>query len=157
MSWENGLKGISLTSNNTNVDNGICEGIVEFTCNGTNVKFFQWTYNSYLRLSDNYTYSVYDLFPMTLNTSISDVNCTVISADTDNCLADNFNFESTWSDNLGNLDKINISSIECIGDGIQKQITIKCELHAMFVRIFKGFLKFILTVYIFEWGYSNAY
>ena len=128
-----GPKGISLTSNNTNVDNGTCEGIVEFRCNGTNVKYFQWTYNNYLELSDNYTYSVYDLFPMTQNTSISDVNYTVISADTDNCFADNFNFESMWSDNLGNLDKMSISSIKCISDDMQKQITIECELHAIYV------------------------
>ena len=134
-----GPEGISLTSNNTNVDSRTCEGIVEFRCNGTNVKYFQWTYNNYLPLSDNYIYSVYDVFPMTQNTSISDVHYTVISADTDNCFADNFNFESMWSDNLGNLDKMSISSIECISDGMQKQITIKCELHAIYVYM-KRFL-----------------
>ena len=119
---------LNLTNNNTNVDDGVCEGVVEFKCEGSNVDYFQWTYDN-VTLSENFCFSGHDHYPYNLHSLLQGVNCNVAAADTTNCLADRFNFRSTCSYDLSNVEVSNVSSIGCVTSDDHRQALITCELY----------------------------
>ena len=119
---------LNLTNNNTNVDGGVCEGVVEFECQGNDVDYFQWIYNDFT-LSENFTYSVNNRYPYDLKSVLQHTNCSVTFADTINCFAERFNFQSTCINYLSDLEAAHMSVIGCVSSDRHKLNNISCELH----------------------------
>lgn len=120
---------LQLTANSTNLYGGLCEGLVEVKCVGTDLASFQWMYNNNQTLTDAYIYSSDDTFPHSLHSSLSEVTASVSSADTENDLIGRCNFVSTLGFNLTDLPPAGVHSLECSSAGeLWKQISINCEL-----------------------------
>ena len=118
---------LDFTYNNTNVDGGTCDGVVEFICEGSDVNYFQWMYNDFA-LTENFTYSTYNDSFFTNESSLHGVSCSVTFADTDNCFADKFNFESVCIADLSYLKAMNVSSIGCSSNDGYNGTVITCKL-----------------------------
>ncbi len=113
----------TLTSNISNGEEGACSGIVNFTCSGTNVRFFQWTYNDnpltqYINISN---------LNVSLNSSLSDINCSINQFNTNSTFAQNFNFESECIGNLSTIANTHVSSIGCNSSADDSQILLMCK------------------------------
>ena len=114
---------LNVTNNDTNVDGGICEGVMEFICKGSNLDSFQWTYND-VPLTANFNYSN---FSFAYQSNLPGISCNNTFANADNCFADRFNFKSVCVADLSYLKTMNVSSIGCSSNGTHRRNNITCK------------------------------
>ncbi len=115
---------LTLTSNiSAYADEGKCVGKVEFMCIGTNVEFFQWTYDNNRPFTDFVSISN---FRSDLNSSLLNMQCTA-KFDTNNTLPNSFNFQSVCVGDLSDRRSANWSTIGCNSSVGYKQIDTSCK------------------------------